>query len=330
MNKDLLYKYFMNEASSSEMDEIISWIKKSKENLDFFAEQKALWEVSGQMYNVPQSVIGTKNKKPQIFRFAYFSAAAIVTVLLILNLVFNGNYNVTKKDLSLANKLPVKEIRTLYTEKGVKAHVVLPDNSVVWLNSDSKITYPAKFDNKIREVELSGEAYFEVTKDSLHPMIVKTNKDFSIEVLGTSFSVKSYDNDNIAKATLFTGSISMHYKDKHSREDKIFKLKPSESFVYYQESATPKQIKYKDNEKEIAWKNGELLFEQTPMEEVIKMLERWHGTKFIIENKSIFNDKLTASFQTESIIQIMEMMKYCIAMDYKIENNVVTITKFKN
>lgn len=324
----MLYKYFMNQASPREIDKIIEWVEKSKTNLDFFAEQKTLWEISGQQQQMRQQL--SKNNHHKIVRIAYFTTAAIVIILLTINLFIRNSSFEENRDFSLANEFPQEKLRTLYTEKGVKAQISLPDNSVVWLNSDSRITYPAKFDEKIRKVELSGEAYFEVTKDTLHPMIVKTNKDFSIEVLGTSFSVKSYDNDNIAKATLFTGSISMHYKDQKSNEHKVLKLKPEESFVYYQQSATPKQVRYKDNEKEIAWKNGELLFEQTEMEEVIKMLERWHGTKFIIENKAIFNDKLTASFQTESIIQIMEIMKYCIDMDYKIINNTVTIIKSRH
>lgn len=319
----------MNQASAAEIEKIIGWVEKSPANLDFFAEQKTLWEIAGQMRPLQQPVV---TKKRSLFlRIAYFSAAAVVAVLLSINLLLtHGKSFRADTDFTLAQELSSEKIRTLYTEKGVKAKITLPDNSTVWLNSDSKITYPAKFDSDIRRVELSGEAYFEVTKDSLHPMIVKTNKDFSIEVLGTSFSVKSYDNDNIAKATLFTGSISMHYKDKSSNEHKILKLKPEESFVYYQEKAIPKQVRYKDNEKEIAWKNGELIFNQTPMNEVVKMLERWHGTKFIIENQEVFEDKLTASFQTESIVQIMEMMKYCIAMDYKVNNNIVTITKPKS
>lgn len=327
MNKDLLYKYFRYEASEKEVDRIIEWVEKSPENLDFFAEQKALWDIAEKL-PVSQPATSTIQKR-KILRIAYFSAAAVIILLLSVNIIFiAGKKEAGRYDFTLAAELPAEKIRTIYTEKGVKAQVTLPDNSKVWLNSDSRLTYPALFGNRTREVELSGEAYFEVTRDSLCPMIVKTNKNLAVEVLGTSFSIKSYDNDTIAKATLFTGSISMHYKDAGSNEDKVLQLKPDESFVYYR-TALPEQVKYKDNTKEIAWTRGELLFDQTPVEEVLKMLERWHGTKFIVENKSIFNDKLTASFQTESIVQIMEMMKYCISLDYKINNNTITITGVK-
>lgn len=329
MDKNIIYKYFMNQASPQEIDKIIEWVEKSDANRDFFAQQKALWDISENIKKETKPKTSDKQNRNLLIRTIYFSAAAVLIILLTINLFImaEGQSSAKEDYLYSLSALPAEKVRSIYTEKGVKAQVILPDSSIVWLNSDSKITYPAVFNKKVRNVELSGEAYFEVTKDSLCPMIVKTNKDFSIEVLGTSFSVKSYDNDNIAKATLFSGSISMHYKDNKSKELRILKLKPEESFVYYQESTTPKQVKYKNNEKEIAWKNGELLFEQTPIEEVIKVLERWHGTKFIIENKEIFNDKLTASFQTESIVQIMEMMKYCIEMNYSINNNTVTITK---
>lgn len=324
MNKDLLYKYFRNEASAEEVDRIIRWVESSQQNLDFFAEQKALWDVSA---GIKQPKIIRRKSNRMGLRIAYFSAAAVVTVLLASNLflMLHQEKPVSNpQPVSLA-ALPAEQVRTLYTEKGVKARVVLPDSSVVWLNSDSRICYPSEFARNVRQVEMSGEAYFEVMKDSLRPMIVKTNKDFTIEVLGTCFSVKSYDNDNVAKATLFTGAISMHYKDTQDNELKVLKLKPEESFIYYQASAKPKPVRYKDNSKEIAWKNGELYFDQTPMEEVLKMLERWHGTRFIVQNKAIYNDKLTASFQTESIVQVMEMIKYCINMDYSIKNNIVTI-----
>ncbi len=327
MNKDLLYKYFMDEASEEEVDRIIRWVESSKKNLDFFAEQKALWDISADINRLGKEKSSRKTNK---FRVAYYSAAAIIIILLATNLIFMlSGQSTPVYESSLIVQLPSEELRTLYTEKGVKAHIVLPDSSQVWLNSDSRITYPAVFGNRIREVELSGEAYFEVIKDSLHPMIVKTNKDFSIEVLGTSFSVRSYNNDNTAKATLFSGSISMHYRDVRNNEHKVLKLNPKESFIYYQANSAPEQVKYENNDKEIAWKRGELLFDRTPVEDVLKMLERWHGTEFVVENKAIFNDKLTASFQTESIVQIMEMMKYCIDMDYKINNNTVTITKVK-
>ena len=79
--------------------------------------------------------------------------------------------------------------------------ITLPDSSRVWLNSDSRISYPDEFTGNKRVVSLSGEAYFEVTKDSLHPMVVLTNKDFTVEVLGTTFNIRSYENDATAETT---------------------------------------------------------------------------------------------------------------------------------
>lgn len=334
MNKDLIYKFFSNKANSQEIEDIIGWVEKSPDNLQFFAQQKAMWDLSGR--ELEDSILlenGHKAKKSRkkLYRIAYFSSVAILAILLTINIFIKeevGVNSIINKNVS-ANSLTVQlhpeTIRTLYTEKGVKATIMLPDSSMVWLNSDSKITYPAVFDEKQRNVEISGEAYFEVKHDSLRPMLVKTNKDFSVEVLGTKFLVRSYDNDNSAKTVLYSGAVTMHYAIGKNKTLCERKLKPLESFTYYTQAKQSPKLSSSINNKDIAWKNGELIFEQTPMDEVLKMLERWHGTKFIVKNNKIYNDKLSASFQTESIVQIMEMVKFCIDMDYDINNNVVTI-----
>lgn len=326
MNKNLLYKYFNNKATEQEIDQIISWVEESPKNLNFFAEQKAIWDISGKKENYKKGTVAKRNNR-KFIKFAYFAAASIVAILLTIDIFIHFNTptdtpNFTKDISSIT---PKEMLRTVYTEKGVKAKIMLPDSSLVWLNSDSKISYPVVFEGNTRNIELSGEALFDVKRDSLCPMIIKTNKDFYIEVFGTCFNVKSYENDDISQTTLYSGLIAMHYRDYKDRSDKMIKLKPDDSFTFYTKGNLPIINKIPKNDKSKAWVNGELFFEQTPMEEVIKMLERWHGTNFIIKDSSFFNNKLTASFQSESIIQIMEIMKYCIDIDYQIIDNTVII-----
>ena len=342
MKKYTLIKFFKGEASEKQLDSIISWVNESSANKKYFAREKALYTAissSEQSDAGKVAVAGGIAKRSRIIKYAAYcsAAAAAAAVFFIAGYAFHGNggfFNSGKlfssdKLASVNSAVSVfshkTTMHTLYTERGVKGFILLPDSSRVWLNSDSKITYPEEFNGKTRNVTISGEAYFEVQKDSLHPMIVMTNKNFSLEVLGTSFNIKSYDNEDNAMATLYTGSIKMHYRDVNTSKISTIKLKPNETFNYTPKLAEVKQFISLKPENDKAWKDGALVFEDTPMPEVIKMLERWHGTKFIVKNDEIYQYKLSAVFTSESIVQIMEIMKLIMPIKYSCKNNVVTL-----
>lgn len=329
MRKYTLIKYFKGEATESEIDSIIEWINSSPQNMNYFAEQKALYtalESIEDNEDVNQQANSITTKKLNYTPLAkYIAAAVIATVCFLAGLwINNGNSN---NDIQLVAEsktfAPLKH--NLYTEKGVKGFITLPDSSRVWLNSDSRISYPDEFTGDKRVVSLSGEAYFEVTKDSLHPMVVLTNKDFMVEVLGTTFNIRSYENDATAETTLYTGRIKMHYKDRMSNRIRTTDLKPNDSFTYTNSSYTHKRTIAPKPEIKKAWKEGSLVFDNTPMEDVLKRLERWHGTNFIVNNGNIYNRKLSATFTSESIIQIMEIIRMIMPISYSYDNNTVTI-----
>src|SRR5574344_31176 len=341
MKKYTLIKFFRGEASKEEMDSIIRWINESPANKKYFASERELFNVMEMAENKDTAdtffkgdAAGDKSAgrsysgKSRVLSIVTYcaSAAAIAAIFFVAGYLLKPKHDRLAGITKVSNILPHKPvIHTLYTEKGVKGFVVLPDSSRVWLNSDSKITYPEGFNGRTRNVSISGEAYFEVQKDSLHPMIVMTNKNFSLEVLGTSFNIKSYDNEDNAMATLYTGSIKMHYRDVNTSKISTIKLKPNETFNYTPKLAEVKQFISLKPENDKAWKDGALVFEDTPMPEVIKMLERWHGTKFIVKNDEIYQYKLSAVFTSESIVQSMEIMRLIMPIKYSCKNNVVTL-----
>lgn len=270
------------------------------------------------------------NKQQRLvpIKFLYFSvAAAVIALFLSVGLLLTedhiiGELQENAPEVTAQNASGT--IRTLYTEKGVKGFITLPDGSKVWLNSDSKLTYPDKFDTRSRNVKIEGEAYFDVKKDSLCPMIVTTNKDFTIEVYGTTFNIRSYADDSKAEATLYSGAITMRYKK--NAKDQMLQLHPNESFVYSGGTQSiPTQTNHKIPENQAAWKTGKLIFDNTPVEEALKTLERWHGTKFIIQNKDIYKHHISAEFTSESIVQIMEILQIPLSVSYTYADNVVRI-----
>lgn len=341
MKKELLLRYIKGIATVSQEKEVLEWINISEENEKYFLSLNNLWisqnlsqeEASKEEIDEIRKL--TTQKRTQFRGYNKYLAYAAVAVILIsvgLNVFFVGNDYLSKGKLSelpirLA-ELPSVYRHEVYTEKGVKARLSLPDGSQVWLNSDSKITYPDKFESDIREIEFSGEAYFDVVKDSLRPLIIKTNKDFKVEVYGTKFNLKSYDNDDEAQTTLYSGSLNVvtkkYGKGSKASGESITTLKPSESFIIKNDK-TAIHIKNRDIDKHSAWKNGDIIFEATPLIEVVKMLERWHGTKFVIKDPSIYKFDITAQFHTESIVQIMEMLKYCALIDYSVDSNKVVL-----
>jgi len=358
MTKNLLLKFITGAAQESEKRAVLEWISKNPNNLRYFTGLKNLWVYN----NMPLSpatleemkeaslitdkyshsnsysrekidLIETKSeikiKRSPFNRYVILAAASVAILLTVNILQFLKNRSLTieaQVPVIALSEIPFESKHTLYTNNGVKGFVELPDGSKVWLNSATTLTYPDKFQGATREVMVAGEALFEVVKDSLKPMIVNTNRDFKIEVLGTKFNVRTYENDYEAQTTLISGSINLIREINKGEREIIAHLKPTESFVIRDKNA-PVLIKQVDTSKQIAWKQGLLIFESTPMDEVIKKLERWHGTQFIIEDYDILKTRLTANFRSESIVQIMEMIKFCTPIEYTIKENIVTLNK---
>lgn len=346
MQKYKLIKFYRGEATEEDINQILEWVLKSPLNKEYFAREKAIYTATllGSVsmpgskeqtdipilpFTRPRTRFNLKNRFISGTKLTYILSVAAVSLLFFTTGYLLGPgagdpVQIRPEGATAAARHdPV--IRTLYTEKGVKGFLLLPDSSKVWLNSDSRISYPDEFTGNTRMITLEGEAYFEVKKDPLHPMIVQTKKDFAIEVKGTSFNIKCYDNDLQAEATLYSGAITMHYKNRKTQRTEQLELKPYESFSYTITGKIPRQFNYKKPETQKAWKEGNLIFDNTPLADVFKILERWHGSSFIIHNNQIYNYKLSAEFDSESIIQIMEIIQMVIPIKYTFKNNIVTV-----
>jgi len=339
MTKKLLIKYLAGHTSQAEDAQVHKWVSESKENEKYFIDLKDLYILQN-MPDTPASeeqmekLRLIKTYRPaHNFRFkTLLPYAAIILILISISLnIFQLRDN--HKSGSMQNDDRhylsgiVKELRhTMYTNKGVKALVTLPDGSIAWLNSDSKIIFPDKFSGPTREVELSGEAFFDVIKDSTKPMMISVGKDITVKVTGTQFNIRAYKDESEIQTTLIKGTISLLSKSKTSGKQTITKLSPNESFIL-KDNYEPVLVKQVDTNIQLAWKHGQIIFNDTPLPEVIKKLERWHGTQFIVKDKMILDYKFTANIRSESIVQIMEILKYCSLIDYSVENNIVTLSR---
>jgi len=235
--------------------------------------------------------------------------------------------------------------------KGIRSKMVLPDGSQVWLNSDSKLEYAENFIGTTREVNLEGEAYFDVVKDAKRPFIVHTSA-IDIKVLGTSFNVKSYPQEKTIETTLIRGMIEVINKNK-PQAPKII-LRPKEKLVFNKLAEEINELPAR-NQKEIerdtshhktmaiaitalppnvadssltetSWVYNRLIFEGDSFREVAVKMERWFNIKINFKNEKIANYRLSGSFDRETIDEALRALKYIAPFNYKINNNEVDIT----
>jgi ferric-dicitrate binding protein FerR (iron transport regulator) len=213
-------------------------------------------------------------------------------------------YEATKENISLL------KYNTLYVPRGGEYQITLPDGTHVWVNSETQLKYPVKFIGKTRTVELSGEAYFEVAHNAEKPFIVQT-KSHNIEVLGTTFNIRAYDNDIVQHTTLIEGSIQASYfNTKGIKNSKV--LAPEQQIQFNQKDKLTK-LTTVDPYIYSAWKQGRFVFRDQSIESILKGMSRWYNIEIEFENKAVagktfsIDIKRDASF--EKVIKILELTR---------------------
>lgn len=327
MNK-LIYKYINNKANLQEKRLLLEWLNESIENKRTFSRIKQLHgitslpneeEVSNTDFRFLMNRIEQKERRNRLFRLTFGYSAAAVIVALIFVLGLQIGYRKERPINIIADGVVQMEYSTPY---GVKGKIVLPDSSVVWLNSGSKIGFPSKFTGNSRNVTFNGEAYFDVKKDSLYPMKINTSHNLNVVVTGTSFNLHSYSEDSFFSLYLSKGKVNIQDK----KGNVIHMLKEDESIEYNFRAKEIKTRKALEPSSIIGWKNGWLIFDEEELTSVFKKMERWYGVSFKIPANFNLNNKLTAKFREESASQVLDLMKKISIIDYTIKDSVVFIT----
>ena len=227
---------------------------------------------------------------------------------------------------------------------GARIHDTLPDGTRVWLNAGSRLVFGKDYNKTRREVSLIGEAFFDVARNNQKPFFIHTDR-IDIQVLGTSFNVKSYPTENTTEATLIRGSIEVSLKGRPSER---FILKPNQKLVVgttdsLLHPATPK----KNNEKEephvairqptyeqntgavieTSWVNNTLSFKEEAFSDLARQMERWYGITIVFSDPGLQHLVFTGSFKGETIQQALEALKLTATFHYAIRGNEVTINQ---
>lgn len=204
---------------------------------------------------------------------------------------------------------------TISTPKGGQYQVILPDGTRVWLNAASSLKFPTAFAGNQRDVELTGEAYFEVTKNALKPFMVKVN-DMQVKVLGTHFNIMAYSDEIAMKTTLLEGSVQLNRGGAGNL------LKPGQQGVVKGNNI---QVMDADVDAAIAWKNGFFEFKRASLQDIMKQLSRWYDTEVVYEGKipdDEFVGKIERNVKLSQVLRILELNH----VHFKIENKKITVT----
>lgn len=208
---------------------------------------------------------------------------------------------------------------------GKKFQIILSDGTKVHLNSGTSIKYPVKFiKGQDRQVYLlEGEAYFAVAKDTEHPFIVNSD-NINVRVLGTEFNISSYPEDNIINTVLVEGSVSIFEAEKSYNKDTSIKLKPGFK-ASWNKVENKVAIDRVEINTYIGWINGKLIFKNTQFKNIIKKLERHYNITITNNNAKLNEQYFDATFDIETIDQVLNSFNKSYKIQYKIENNQIYI-----
>lgn len=234
-------------------------------------------------------------------------AAAILFIPLLISSVF------VFLQLRIQSDSGLFAFQKISNPSGIRSEIILPDGSKVWLNAESTINYRIPFGLKERDVKLTGEAFFEVKRDELKPFFVESGK-VKVTVLGTRFNCKSFPEDKAVEIVLAEGAVRLNTTS--SETEKEFILKPGERAVV-DKMTNQISISSENVEKYIGWHEGRLIFDECPLSEVGRRLERWFGVEIEIDDSRVLDYQISTTFERESLSQILSMLE--LASPIKIE-----------
>lgn len=315
-------RFLLKISNKNDNESLERWSKHSEQNLAFLKNMDRFW-------NSPSEIISNETRVPARERLIsrmndlgvivktrsktiYFIGRVAAILVFTISIASLSIYFAAQSDIFYQ-----KNWVEISTEAGQQSKINLPDGTLVWLNSHSVIKYhPNK---KSRKVELSGEAYFEVSHAADYPFVVETEQS-NIKVLGTKFNVSNYPELHKTEASLIEGRIEFSAPGI----DRTLKLSPGEKIVFNQVKQTI--VKSSDKvDNDILWRQGILSFENEPFNQLIFKLENYYDVKFSYDKKVFNAMHYTGYIDNLSITNVLDFITMTIPMEYQINNKSITL-----
>ena len=283
MNQELLYKYFEGTTSIEEEKQILDWVEAADENHEAFLKERMLFDIS--LFSEKQETKKKTTRLIPIFRWTVRIAAAIIVAVSGYFMTIDYLYN------------KGAQLQTITVPAGQRAQIILADGTRVWLNSKSTLTYASNFGRKDRNVNLDGEAYFEVTKNKNIPFYVNTEMN-KVRVVGTSFNVCAYNGSKEFETTLVEGIVDIY---PSCNDQAITRLQKNEFFANYDGHLKKTVL---PSYEYLRWKEGLYCFDDVPFSGILDKLEKYYNVKITVTSPKLLNHEgLTGKFREQDGIE---------------------------
>lgn len=326
---DIIIKYLNQTATEEEMKLLYAWLESDIDNQKYFAAIRDVWFTSeaalASLYGKNTNAFTTfKNralafesrKKQKNNKMFLFKIAASVVILISCSLV---GFLMGKEYFPVKPQIVTVKTNQVLTGVGHKEKIILPDGSFAWLNSNSKLMYPDKFERNSRKVILDGEGYFEVKHDKNSPFYVETS-NMSVKVLGTHFDVQCYSERDISEAILLSGKVEVQLKCNNDTHV----LSPNEKLSFDKQNNKISLIKV-DATDYALWTAEKLVFEDERLIDILKKIEHWYNIKISIQNNVPLNTRYSLTIRNESKEEILRMLSILAHFNYTINGNVINV-----
>ncbi|MHA4808816.1 FecR family protein [Flavitalea flava] len=280
--------------------------------------------------NVANATTGLREGNTSLFKYATGIAASLLVISITGYLLFFRNKTTPSSDIAAS---PISFIQS---GNEPRKTAMLPDGSVVTLHSNSRLTLASGFNKTNRELILSGEAFFDVSQDALHPFIVHTDH-VNIEVLGTLFNVQAYPGDAHTETSLFKGKVAVYVK---GHPDQRVILLPSQKSVIA--NHTEKKVPVTDTviavvplaadpvshkAKEIAWVRNRIKIVDEPLETIAARLQDWYGISIIFTDNEVKAYRYSGTFESETVVKALDALQLSYPFSFRVENEKIIISK---
>ncbi len=355
----LITTILSGDADANEQAAFNKWLARDENNSKLYAELEQIWKKTGSIQHYKNLDLKSAwdkmlQKQPELVdthkKAASKQLKSKVIPLLRIAAVFIIGFFSAWFAVEFYPDKQTENFHKIVVPRGQKSEVILADGTQIWLNSESKLSYPANFTRENREVHLSGEAFFKVSHNSEKPFIVKTS-DINIKVHGTSFNVKAYPKDGIIETTLLTGKISINPRHKKRRQRNNIELKPNQKAVYIKGQGKIKRSDLRDLHKNVkdkkqkltrkkivisdkadtdkitAWKYKKLIFRNESLDELANRLERWYDVEITIADPELTQYHYSGTIENETIHDVLEIIKLTLPIQYSIKHKNIRIEK---
>lgn len=324
--EDLITAYL---AEGIESDELRQWINASPDNKKHFQQMQEIWFASAspnhtkrfnkengyERFLTRKDHVKAKHRNRRFsLRPLLYGAAAVVLLLIVsYTSYWQGSEQLKSQFADIVIEAPL----------GSKTKMYLPDGTLVWLNADSKISYSQGFGVNERTIALTGEGYFEVTKNEKLPFQVKT-AELHVRVLGTKFNFRNYPEDEEATVSLLEGKVRVNNLIKSNEE---INLIPDQR-VFLNKKTGSIRVSAVNAQYSAEWTNGYLFFDEELLPDISKKLERSYNVKITLKDKSLENFRFYGNFirRENTIEDILETLASTNKLKYRIEGTKIELS----